>query len=118
MDEIHVAAKDMAHQGAYRCLVAQKVWMDAEMNKVRWSEKQKVAFRARWMVLREEQNLTHVVLAELLGITKQTSINIEKGYHVPSEVVVLKFAALEERYGKGGVEGVKLAWVPSLREEK
>lgn len=42
--------------------------------------------------LRAAQNLTQEELAELVGVTRQTIISIEKGNYTPSVLLALKLA--------------------------
>lgn len=52
--------------------------------------------------LRKERGITQEKLAEIVGVTRQTIISIEKGNYVPSVLLALKIAA----YFKVHVESV------------
>ena len=42
--------------------------------------------------LRQDKNITQEDLAELLGVTRQTIISIEKGNYIPSLLLAMKIA--------------------------
>jgi len=52
--------------------------------------------------LRTRSNITQEVLAEALGVTRQTIIAIEKGNYTPSVILALKIAKFFEK----SVEGI------------
>jgi DNA-binding XRE family transcriptional regulator len=84
--------------------------------KIRWTEAQRQAFIVRWIAFRERYRLTQTEMAELLKISRQTLVNIEKGRHVPLEMTVLAFATIELKYREGDENTMALAFVPSIPE--
>lgn len=59
--------------------------------------------------LRTKSNITQEVLAETIGVTRQTIIAIEKGNYTPSVILALKIAKFFSAKGGSASNGKKLS---------